>query len=194
MLVKHMQDQFSKLFVPEQSLSRYEAKIKYFGKSGLKQAIRNKPIMFGFNSCVLAAVFSYLMAFRLYQGKSIGKFHSEKVAAVSAADPYSAGSGRYIQVCCLRRRRCCPIIFSQITTSHQLSWWTSYGQQLQYLFTGTIRKDSLKGNPPLTPVEKVKKDEDTLRLWFWRIHCRSLSGGMTMPQLPWRAPTSEWSL
>jgi hypothetical protein len=28
-----------------------------------------------------------------------------------------------------------------------------------YLFTGTIRKDRLKGNPSLTPVEKFKKKE-----------------------------------
>jgi hypothetical protein len=41
LLVKHMQDRFGKLFVPEQNLSHDEAMIKYFGKSGLKQAIRN---------------------------------------------------------------------------------------------------------------------------------------------------------
>jgi hypothetical protein len=41
---KIRQKRFAELFVPEQYLSHDKAMIKYFGKSGLKQAIRNKPI------------------------------------------------------------------------------------------------------------------------------------------------------
>jgi hypothetical protein len=42
-LISHIQQQFASLFVHEQNLSHDKAMIKYFGKSGLKQAIRNKP-------------------------------------------------------------------------------------------------------------------------------------------------------
>jgi hypothetical protein len=52
-----MQKKFAEMFVPEQNLSHDEAMIKYFGKSGLKQAIRNKPIRFGSKSWVLSTVF-----------------------------------------------------------------------------------------------------------------------------------------
>ncbi len=55
-LIKHLQGKFAELFVPEQALSHDEAMIKYFGKCGLKQAIRNKPICFDFKTWVLATV------------------------------------------------------------------------------------------------------------------------------------------
>jgi hypothetical protein len=42
--------------------------IKYFGKSVLKQAIRNKPIRFGFKSWGLSTVSGYVICFELYQG------------------------------------------------------------------------------------------------------------------------------
>jgi hypothetical protein len=74
------------LRVPEQNLSHDEVIIKYFGKSGLKQAIRNKPIRFGFKSWVLSTVSGYVICFELYQGKGIGQYHVvENAAAVGAA-------------------------------------------------------------------------------------------------------------
>jgi hypothetical protein len=50
LLIQHMQNWFSDMYVPEQNLSHDEAMIKNFGKRGLKQSIRNKPIRFGFKA------------------------------------------------------------------------------------------------------------------------------------------------
>jgi hypothetical protein len=178
MLVKHMQDRFSKLFVPEQNFSHDEAMIKYFGKSGLKQAIRNKPIRFGFKSWVQATVSGYMVAFNLYQGKGIGEFHSDNVAAVGAA----AATLLDLVDMLPKEKRNLPYHFfadNYFSSTKLVDELTASN----YLFTGTIRKDRLKGNPPLTPVEIFKKKEvDTTRLWSWRTHRRSLSGGTTMPQ------------
>jgi hypothetical protein len=85
LLIKHMQNRFTDLFVPEQNLSHDEAMIKYFGKSGLKQAIRNKPIRFGFKAWCLCTVSGYVVVFDLYQGKGVGLNTVENVGAVGAA-------------------------------------------------------------------------------------------------------------
>ncbi len=81
-LVKHMQNKFSEHFVPEQNLSHDEAMIKYFGKSSLKQAIRNKPIRFGFKAWLLCTPSGYVVVFDLYQGKGIGINSTPNVKAV----------------------------------------------------------------------------------------------------------------
>jgi hypothetical protein len=72
-------------FFPEQNLPHDEAMIKYFGKCGLKQAIRNKTIRFRFMSWALCTVSSYAICFELYQGKGIGQYHVENVPAVGVA-------------------------------------------------------------------------------------------------------------
>lgn len=52
----HLQAKFLEMYVPERELSHDEAMIKYFGKHGLKQSLRNKPIRIGFKVLVLATV------------------------------------------------------------------------------------------------------------------------------------------
>jgi hypothetical protein len=47
--------------------------IKYFGKSGLKQAIRNKPIRLGFKAWVLCTVSDYVIVSELYRAKGVGQ-------------------------------------------------------------------------------------------------------------------------
>ena len=84
-LVTHMQNKFSEHFVPEQAMSHDEAMIKYFGKSGLKQSIRNKPIRFGFKAWCLCTPKGYMAMFELYQGKAICPNSTENIKAVGAA-------------------------------------------------------------------------------------------------------------
>ena len=84
-LMKHMQKRFVALFVPEQELSHDESMIKYFGKSGLKQSIRNKPIRFGFKAWVLATPSGYVVTFDLYQGKGVGPLNEQHTKMVGSS-------------------------------------------------------------------------------------------------------------
>jgi hypothetical protein len=65
-----MDRQFMALSLPEQNFSCDEAMIKYFGKRGLKQAIRNKSIRLGLNVWYLCTVSGCVVVFDLYQGKN----------------------------------------------------------------------------------------------------------------------------
>jgi hypothetical protein len=66
-----MQNQFSDMYVPEKNLSHDEAMIKYFGRSGLKQSIRKKPIRLGFKAWVLTTVSGFVVTFELYRGSEL---------------------------------------------------------------------------------------------------------------------------
>jgi hypothetical protein len=59
------------MFVPEQEISQDEAMIKFFGKNGLKQSIRNKSIRSDYKVWVLATVSGYVVCFEMYQGKGL---------------------------------------------------------------------------------------------------------------------------
>jgi hypothetical protein len=118
MIVNHMQNRFSELFVPEQNLSHDEAMIKYFGKSGLKQAIRNKPIRFSFKAWVLATVSGYVVTFDLYQGKGIGDTTPRMSPLLVLLLPHC-----WISLTCFRRRRGpSPTTSSPTTTFPPTSW------------------------------------------------------------------------
>ena len=47
-LLDHLEEKFIQHFIPSQTISRDEAMIQYFGRHSGKQAIRNKPIRFGY--------------------------------------------------------------------------------------------------------------------------------------------------
>jgi hypothetical protein len=151
-LIKHLQGKFAELFVPEQALSHDEAMIKYFGKCGLKQAIRNKPIRFGFKTWVLATVSGYVVTFELYQGKGVGVHTTENVKAVGAA----AASVLDLLDLIPEEKLDLPyhIFADNFFSSHKLIE-ILVEKNIQY--TGTIRQDRVKGHPPLTPVDKFKK-------------------------------------
>jgi hypothetical protein len=69
-LIEHCQNKFMEHFVPVQNISHDEAMVKYFGKHGCKQAIRNKPIRFGYKVWCQNTSNGYLCAFDVYQGKT----------------------------------------------------------------------------------------------------------------------------
>ena len=86
-LIKILQAKHMEHFVPRQTISHDEAMIAYFGRHGLKQAIRSKPIRFGFKAWAQNTPDGYLLAFDLYQGESVaknGKLHSQLVGKSSA--------------------------------------------------------------------------------------------------------------
>jgi hypothetical protein len=154
LLIRHMQRRFTDLFVPEQNLSHDEAMIKYFGKSGLKQAIRNKPIRFGFKAWCLCTVSGYVVVFDLYQGKGVGQSKAENIATVGAA---GATLLDLVDLLPEEKRNLAyhffgDNFFSSLKLVDELA-------ASNYFYTGTIRKDRLKGSPPLTAVEIFKKKE-----------------------------------
>jgi Transposase IS4 len=153
-LSNHLQAKFLEMFVPEQNLSHDEAMIKYFGKNGLKQSLRNKPIRFGFKVWVLATVSGYVVSFDLYQGKGVGIHHNENVKTVGAA----AASVLDLLDLLPEEKANLPyhIYADNFFSSHKLIEVLT-AHNIQY--TGTIRQDRVKGKPPLTPVDKFKKKD-----------------------------------
>ena len=69
-LVAHLQQKFMSHFVPSSYISHDEAMVEYFGKHSCKQAIRNKPICFGYKLWCQNTPLGYLLNFDLYQGKT----------------------------------------------------------------------------------------------------------------------------
>jgi len=152
MLIKHMQEKFGEHFQPEQELSHDEAMIKYFGKHGLKQAIRNKPIRFGFKAWVLTTVSGYVVTFDLYQGKGVGEHHEKNVEAVGAA---GATLLDLVDLLPEEKKSLAYHFFGDnfFSSMKLVEELTASG----YFYTGTVRKDRLKGNPPLTTVDAFRK-------------------------------------
>ena len=76
-------------FVPTQNTSHDEAMVEYFGKHSCKQAIRNKPIRFGYKLWCQNTSSGHLIPFDPYQGKTykgnIGKNPVRTLARKSAA-------------------------------------------------------------------------------------------------------------
>lgn len=69
-LIQHFKKKFMLHFVPNMNISHDEAMIEYFGKHGCKQAIRNKPVRFGYKAWCQNTPQGYLCSFDLYQGKT----------------------------------------------------------------------------------------------------------------------------
>ncbi len=128
--------------------------IKYFGKSGLKQSIRNKPIRFGFKAWVLATVSGYVVSFDLYQGKGVGIKTTNNVKEVGAA---AASVLDLLDLIPEAKKDLAYHIFADNFFSSQKL--VDVLVEKNYQYTGTIRQDRLKGAPPLTTVEKFKKKE-----------------------------------
>ncbi len=57
---------FAEAFPMDNDIDFDEAMVEYFGRHGCKQAIRNKPIHFGFKAWCLNSSDGYLMQFDIY--------------------------------------------------------------------------------------------------------------------------------
>ena len=69
-LISSLQQKFMLHFVSSQHIFHDEAMVEYFGKHSCKQAIRNKPIRFGYNVWCQNNPSGYLLSFDPYQGKT----------------------------------------------------------------------------------------------------------------------------
>ena len=179
-LIQVLQKKYSELYVPEQNLSHDEAMIAYFGKNSLKQAIRNKPIRFGYKAWCLTTVSGYLVTFDLYQGVGVGTNHQANVVNVGAS---GASVLDLLDILPEDKRRLSYHIFGDNYFS-SLKLVDSLVER-NYNYTGRIRSDRLKGKPNLTSSDQFKKKtEDPVKLSVCKMIVKPLSDGMIMPQLP----------
>lgn len=151
-LILHLQAKFMENFVPIQNVSHDEAMIAYFGRHGLKQAIRNKPIRFGFKAWCQCSPDGYCLMFDLYQGASLSPRAEEKNQLVGK-------SGATVLDLLDNMREDLKqlpfhIYFDNFFTSVPLlQELTNRG----YGGTGTIRENRIPGATGLTPSKDFKK-------------------------------------
>lgn len=69
-LTDHLKKKMLSNFHPEQDLSYDESMIEYYGRHGMKQCLKPKPIPFGFKVWSLCTTAGYLANFEIYQGKN----------------------------------------------------------------------------------------------------------------------------
>lgn len=69
-LTDHLKKKMLKNFHPEQNLSYDESMIEYYGRHGMKQCLKPKPVPFGFKVWSLCTTAGYLANFEIYQGKN----------------------------------------------------------------------------------------------------------------------------
>lgn len=69
-LTDHLKRKMLENFHPEQNLSFDESMIEYYGRHGMKQCMKPKPIPFGFKVWSLCTTSGYLANFEIYQGKN----------------------------------------------------------------------------------------------------------------------------
>ena len=148
--------------------------IAYFGKNSLKQAIRNKPIRFGYKAWCLATVSGYLVTFDLYQGVGVGTNHQANVVNVGAS---GASVLDLLDILPEDKRRLSYHIFGDNYFS-SLKLVDSLVER-NYNYTGRIRSDRLKGKPNLTSSDQFKKKtEDPVKLSVCKMIVKPLSDGM----------------
>ena len=104
-LISHLQNRFMDNFVPQQNISHDEAMVEYFGRHSCKQAIRNKPIRFGYKIWCQNTIQGYLIAFDPYQGKShLGD--EQQAAALGPGDAaYTTWDYRGLRLQLRKKRR-----------------------------------------------------------------------------------------
>lgn len=69
-LTDHLKKKMLENFHPEQNLSYDESMIEYYGRHGMKQCLKSKPVPFGYKVWSLCTTAGYLANFEIYQGKN----------------------------------------------------------------------------------------------------------------------------
>lgn len=152
-LINYLQKKFMLHFIPTQNVSHDEAMIEYFGKHGCKQAIRNKPIRFGYKVWCQNASNGYCVAFDLYQGKTYkGNPEEERLYGKCAAtvlhllDQYSSD----------KKDLPYHLFFDNLFTTLPLLVEL---RKRGYNGTGTIRANRLGNECPLITTHQTEKKE-----------------------------------
>ena len=145
--IRNIFDHFNKKFLDlAQPLPMYwaidEAMEPYYGRHGLKQYIRGKPVRFGYKFWCLCSCEGYLMKFKLYEGRdtgySKGLYVGESVVKELALGTVPINSHGYVD--------------NYFTTIPLLDMFS----RENIFLTGTIRKDRIK-NAPLIDIKRKDK-------------------------------------
>lgn len=168
-LITHLQEKFMKHFIPSQCISHDEAMVKYFGKHGCKQSIRNKPIRFGYKIWCQNTTSGYLHAFDPYQGKTYKGDENMESDLGKAASTVMHLIGGYSD-----STKVLPYHFffdNFFTTVPLLVELAKRG----YDGTGTIRDNRLDKNCPLPSIAQIdKKERGTASSVSGKIHSKDI--------------------
>lgn len=162
-MIDKIKENCLKHFQPEQNLSFDESMVEYFGRHGCKQHIRGKPIRFGFKIWSLCTVSGYLVAFDVYQGKSLSMpseydelFGKSSAPLVKLLDDLPCEKQNYPY----------RIFFDNLFTNFYL---LKYFQEIGYSGVGTLREDRIPRSCPL-PKKQIMKT--TPRGYFESALCK----------------------
>lgn len=148
-LTDHLKAKMLKHFHPEQNLSYDESMIEYYGRHGMKQYLKDKPIPFGYKVWSLCTTSGYLANFEIYQGKNPrSKTLYEEKYGKCIAPLFNMIDDFDDHVRALPFSFYFDNLFTGIPALLQM-------KSLGYNATGTIRQNRLPNNCPL----KQKKKE-----------------------------------
>ncbi|KAJ6643847.1 PiggyBac transposable element-derived protein 3 [Pseudolycoriella hygida] len=151
-VIYHLQKQFMRNFMPtDEAISHDEAMVEYFGNHGCKQAIREKPIRFGYKIFCQNTTSGYLIAFNPYQGRTfdVDEEMEEKFGKSSSSLLHLLDSNP------LSKSECpyhfyCDNYFSSIPLLSEL-------KDRGYNCTGTIKANRVGKDCPLMDMKRFKK-------------------------------------
>lgn len=150
-ILDHIKAKMLENFHAQQNLSFDESIIEYFGRHGLKQFIKGKPIRFGYKVWSLCTPTGYMLNFEVYQGKSgraNGKYEERfgKCAAplIFMMDDFTEDM----------RSLPFSFYFDNLFTSFPL---LAYIKLRGYNGTGTMRENRIPSSCPLPEKKKMKK-------------------------------------
>ncbi|XP_037106245.1 piggyBac transposable element-derived protein 3-like [Syngnathus acus] len=142
---------FGEAYPMDCNLDLDEAMIEYFGRHGCKQAIRNKPVRFGFKAwCLNSGTNGFLLHFDIYQGASVDASEVER--------KFGKGGGTLLRlldnlpdaVRALPLRIYIDNYFTGLPLVAEL-------RRRGYACTGTIRENRIPPSCPITDQKAMKR-------------------------------------
>lgn len=146
------QTQFLLHFVPTKHINYDESMVKYYGRHGIKQCIKMKPVPFGFKVWCVNTFTGYLVAFTVYQGKS----HKPCDSDDEYIQLFGKCSAPLVNMLDLLHEKDLPyqIYTDNLFTSFNL---LTELRKRGYGVTGTIRKNRLPKDMPLPEKTEMEK-------------------------------------
>ncbi|XP_037115308.1 piggyBac transposable element-derived protein 3-like [Syngnathus acus] len=142
---------FGEAYPMDCNLDLDEAMIEYFGRHGCKQAIRNKPVRFGYKAwCLNSGTNGFLLHFDIYQGASVDASEVER--------KFGKGGGTLLRlldnlpdaVRALPLRIYIDNYFTGLPLVAEL-------RRRGYACTGTIRENRIPRSCPITDQKAMKR-------------------------------------
>lgn len=123
------------------NLSIDEMMVKYFGKFGIKQCIRNKPIRFGIKMWALCSADGYLYDLDIYQGKAGTAIEDPLQSICLGSRVVMQMLTKLLESCSIDDLRKYHVYFDNFFTNPDLM---VHLQKIGLLATGTVRQNRVK--------------------------------------------------